>query len=414
MMMRRTVVAAIGLIFALALPLSAQVTIVSGGTLSDLIKNLYGGDGITLDNSVGHEAHFGNTFDFQNFSDVLQRTLQSRSFAPIPSAVGVFSYAFNDETGTYDRVDATLGPIVSERAGTSGKGNVNLAFGYSVADFQRVDGRDEIDLTLRHCTTVDCVGTNPNHPVFKDVIKIRMRMRLKTQTLTTSLIYGLRDNLDVGILVPFLRNDLSIFTNAQVVLGPGSTPGIHQFNINTETPGQLGSAHAIGIGDMVLRAKYKMGGFPFDAAILGDATVPTGEKENFLGTGAFRMRGMLIVSRTSRRFSPHLNVGFEVNADNVNLSSFEYRLGSEWAASPRLTLAGDLLGVVRPRIGEEFEARALETQSLVGDSEIDIAIGGRYRIRDNALFLFNLLVPVNDAGIRPESSVSFGLQTALN
>lgn len=411
--MRNVVLRAAALLIAAALPLPAQVTIVEGGTLSALIRNLYGGDGITLDASVGHDAHFGDTLDFQQFSEVLQRTLQSRSFAPVPSAAGVFSYSFNEQTGTYERIDATLGPIVGERAGTSGKGNVNLAFGYSVSDFQRVDGRDEIDLTLRHCMTFECVGENPDHPLFQDVIKIRMRMRLKTQTLTTSLIYGLRDNLDVGIVVPFLRNDLSVFTDAAVVMAPGSLPGVHRFNLNVETPGQMGSAHATGIGDMVLRAKYKMDRFPFDFALLGDATVPTGDKENFLGTGAFRLRGTMIASSTGERFSPHLNAGFEINTENVDLSSFEYRLGSEWAATSRLTLAGDLLGTVRPSIGEEFIARALETQSLVGDSEIDLALGGRYRIRENAVFLFNYLVPVNDAGIRPETSVTFGLQMAL-
>lgn len=405
----------LAVMMAAVAPLHAQVTIVSGGSLSDLIQNLYGGNGIQLDESVGHQAHFGDTEDFQEFSEILQRTLQSRSFAPIPAAVGVFSYSFNEETGTYDRVDATLGPVVGERAGTSGRGNVNLGVGYSVATFNQVDGRDEIELTLRHCQTVACLGSNPNLPVFSDVIKVRTRVRLKTQVLTTSLIYGLRDNLDIGVVVPFLRNDLSVFTDAAVVYAPGSPRSVHRFDINIETPGQIGSAHAVGIGDLVLRAKYKVNRrMPFDLAILGDATLPTGDQENFLGTGAFRMRGMMIVSSTGRRFSPHLNLGFEINTEDVDLSTFEYRLGSEWGVTPRLTLAGDLLGTVRPNLGDQFVARALETQALVAKQEIDLALGGRYRIRDNALFVFNFLVPANSAGIRPENSVTFGVQMALN
>ncbi|MGH9459163.1 MAG: transporter, partial [Thermoanaerobaculia bacterium] len=310
-------------------------------------------------------------------------------------------------------IDSTLGPILGERATTAGKGTFNIAVAYNVADFQRVDGREEIEVTLRHCTEFACTGGNPDLPLFKDVIQVDVRMRLKSQTLTTFLVYGLRNNLDIGLLLPFVRNDLTIFSHARVITAPGSVPGVHVFDPLTESPGQFGTAHAMGIGDMILRAKYGLTRLPFDAAILADVTVPTGNKANFLGTGAFRARGVFIASATGERFSPHLNLGMEVNAENENLSSIEYRLGSEWAISPRVTLVGDLLGTVRPFLGDEFEARAVETQSLVGRSEIDFALGAKYKIRDNAVLLFNYLVPMNDAGIRPETSFTFGVQMAV-
>src|SRR5687767_2141936 len=129
---------------AAALPASAQVTIVQGESLSGLIRNLYGGDGITLDASVGHDAHFGDTLSLQEFTDVLQRSLQSRSVFPIPSSAGIFSYHFDEETATYQRVDSTLGPLLSDRATTGGKGNVTLSIGYTFADFSLVDGREQI------------------------------------------------------------------------------------------------------------------------------------------------------------------------------------------------------------------------------------------------------------------------------
>src|SRR5437868_14601500 len=102
-----------------------QVTIQHGNTLSELINNLYGGDGIQLANT-GHQAHFGQTGDFQNFTAILQSVLQSRSFIPIPSAVGLVSYRFNEATGTYERVDGSLGSILAECGSTTGKGNFNL------------------------------------------------------------------------------------------------------------------------------------------------------------------------------------------------------------------------------------------------------------------------------------------------
>ena len=89
-----------------------QVTIQHGNTLSQLINNLYGGNGIQLANT-GHSAHFGETGDFEHFTAILQSVLQSRSFIPIPSAVGLVSYRFNEATGTYERVEGSLGSILA-------------------------------------------------------------------------------------------------------------------------------------------------------------------------------------------------------------------------------------------------------------------------------------------------------------
>ena len=106
----------IAIVFALSLlTLSAaaqQVTIQTGTSLSNLINNLYGGDGIQLKPN-GHQAHFGETKDFQEFTESLQKTLQSRPLFPEPSSVGVVSYKFNDETGTYERVQSSYGPILA-------------------------------------------------------------------------------------------------------------------------------------------------------------------------------------------------------------------------------------------------------------------------------------------------------------
>ncbi|MEO6487403.1 MAG: hypothetical protein ABIO78_05590, partial [Thermoanaerobaculia bacterium] len=64
MLLRRALFA---VCIALCLPAQAQVTIQSGRTLSDLINNLYGGNGIQLKPN-GHQAHFGDSQDFQEFS----------------------------------------------------------------------------------------------------------------------------------------------------------------------------------------------------------------------------------------------------------------------------------------------------------------------------------------------------------
>lgn len=408
--MRRIVTALIVLLVAAAT--NAQVTIQHGRTLSELINNLYGGNGIQL-KETGHQAHFGDSRDFQNFSETLQRVLQSRSLFPLPSAVGLVSYRFNEQTGTYERIQGSLGPLVADRGATTGKGTFTLSATYSFSDFDQVNGRDTIDLTLRHCLTPGC-GTPPA-AFLLDTIRVETRFRLKSQALALSTIYGLNENLDVGLVLPYIRNDLTVMTNAQVVPGPQSVPPLaHIFDLNVETPGQYGTASAIGIGDIVARAKWRfLPKKPFDTAVLVDVSLPTGEKENFLGTGEVRTKVTAVVSTSLRKLIPHVNIGYEVNFGETKLNVIDYRVGTEYAVRQWLTMSGEILGVVRPSAQSLFSSTALEGQSLVGRSEIDGAIGGKWQLSKNRAFLFNVIVPLNNSGIRASSMVTAGIQAAM-
>ena len=406
-------------IVALALHLcssivSAQVTIQHGTTLSDLINNLYGGNGIQL-KDTGHSAHFGESNDFQNFSTTLQRVLQSHPLFPIPSAVGLVSYKFNEQTGTYERVQGSLGPLLADRGATTGKGTFTISGTYSFSNFDQVNGANSIELVLHHCLLPECV-TNIASPYLQDTIHVNVLFRLKSQALTMSAVYGLTDRLDVGIVVPYIRNDLQVMTNAVIVPGPNSVPpDPHQFDLNVETPGQYGTGTAVGIGDVVARAKFRLlpKATPFDTAVLADVSLPTGDKQNFLGTGEVRTKLTFVASTAIRNLIPHVNVGYEANWGESKLNAIDYRFGSEYAVRPTLTLSGEVLGVVRPNASKLFQTTALEGQTLIGRSEIDGAFGGKWQISKNRALLFNLLFPLNDAGVRASSVVTIGVQGTL-
>ena len=397
----------------IAVPIRAQVTIQSGATLSKMITNLYGGNGIQL-KSNGHEAHFGETQDFQQFSDTLEKTLQSRSVFPVPSSVGVVSFKFNDETGTYERVVGSFGPILSERATTSGRGHANFSTSVTVSDFQMFNGNDTIPLTLHHCLTIACTGGNLTSPYLKDVIKVDVRMKLRSQVLATSIIYGLANRVDVGIVIPYVRNDMNVFTHATIIVGPGSSSFTHQFDSTIQTPDQMATGHALGIGDIILRGKYQLRkSLPVDLGFLTDVTLPSGQKENFLGTGDLRIKETFIVSKTGTRVAPHFNLGYEWNTNTAKLNSIDWRAGSEFLATPRLTIAGDLLGTILPSAAAEFQIRALEGQSLIARSQIDGSIGGKWQVNPRTLLTFNLMAPLNSAGIRPHTVISGGVQFGM-
>lgn len=412
--MARTRLLALALsIFACTLQ-AQQVTFVRGKTLSQLINNLYGGNGIDLANT-GHEAHFGETGDFQNFTNSLQAALQSRSFIPVPSSVGLISYRFNETTGTYERVEGALGPILSERGSTSGKGTLNFSATYTFANYETVNGSETTELVLHHCLLPECIGSSPlSAPFLHDTVNIDVHFRLKSQAIALAAVYGVTNQLDVGVVVPYVRNDLQVFTHGFIVRAPGSGTQIHFFDPNVETPDQYGTAEAVGIGDVVARAKYRlMPKASFESAVLADLTLPTGDKNNFLGTGATKLKATYIVSKTVHRFTPHLNAGYEYRFGDTKLDLFDYRFGTEIAAAPRLTISGDIIGAIRPHASSLFRGTALGDQELIGHSETDGALGVKWKLASDRALLFNILVPLNNSGIRPTTVITAGLQMPL-
>ena len=412
-MRRAATIALLGLVLFSRVA-AAQFTNQKGSTLSELINNLYGGNGIQL-KDTGHSAHFGETGDFESFATTLQRVLQSHRLFPIPSAVGLVSYRFNEQTGTYDRVQGSLGPLLAERGVTTGKGTFTISGTYSFSAFERANGSDSIELVLHHCLLPQCV-TNIASPYLQDTIHVNLHFRLKSQAATLSTVYGLTNNVDVGLVVPYIRNDMTVMSMATIVPGPNSAPpDPHQFDPAVETPGQFGSGTAIGIGDIVARGKMRL--FPkhanFDAAVLADVTLPTGDKENFLGTGAVRAKVTFAASTTIRNVIPHVNIGYEANFDEAKLNAIDYRVGSEYALRDTVTLSGEILGVARPSAGQLFRSPLLVGRSLVPRSELDGALGGKWQLSKNRAFLFNFIVPLNETGIRASSSITVGIQGTI-
>jgi len=126
-----------------------------------------------------------------------------------------------------------------------------------------------------------------------------------------------------------------------------------------------------------------------------------------------RTKLTLVASTAIRNLIPHLNIGYEANWGESKLNSIDYRFGSEYALRPTVTLSGEILGVVRPNASKLFQTAALEGQTLIGRSEIDGAFGGKWQVSKNRAFLFNLLFPMNDRGVRASSVVTVGIQGTL-
>ena len=116
------------------------------------------------------------------------------------------------------------------------------------------------------------------------------------------------------------------------------------------------TGHATGLGDIVLRSKYRFlrrEGGGLAAAV--ELRLPTGDENELLGAGGVQAKFLLLASNERGRFGQHLNVGYTAAEGRVGGSfagfisaplpdEINYSGGVEFVASPRFTLIGDLVG----------------------------------------------------------------------
>ena len=303
-----------------------------------------------------HEAHFiaEDSPQFravQQFSAALANQLSS---FPIASSAGGFTYRFDPALGVFTRSADSFGPVYSERADTVGKGKFNLGINYSHFTFDHIGDlalRDgEVRLVFTH-QDVNRDETNLS-PFFEgDIITARLFLKIETDITAFVVSYGVTDRLDLGVAIPLVRVDLDAQTDASIerIATSTSAPDIHRFvsGGTTETFRRGGSAS--GVGDVVLRGTFQLlrgdlGGL----SIAEDLRLPTGEERDLLGTGATQAKTFVIGSLRLGSFSPHVNAGYTWSTtgdDETDIpDEISYTAGFDWAVSPRMTFAVDLIG----------------------------------------------------------------------
>lgn len=315
-------------------------------------------EGITLAtpaSGFSHSAHFIGEDSpqfaaLQQFNSELANQLSS---FPLASSAGGFTYNFDPALGVFTRASDSFGPIYAERAETIGKGKLNAGVNYSHFTFDRIDRLGLRDGDTRLVFTHQ--DTNQDHSNLEfwfegDVITARLFLKVDTDITAFVLTYGLSDRLDVGVAVPIVRVGLEAQTDATIIRqATGSSSPIHTFvnGSTAESFRQRGSAS--GVGDVVFRGKFGLfHGRAGGMALAADVRVPTGEERDLLGTGATQVKGYLVGSVHLGSFSPHINAGYNWNSKARGgrelPDEISYTGGFDWALSPRLTLATDVIG----------------------------------------------------------------------
>jgi hypothetical protein len=331
---------------------------------------------------------------------------------PVASASASVVYGYNFDLGTFERQTGVGGPIFGERAETIGRGKLDVGLSYSFVHLARINGDDLGQLLNQPVVNGRLIAVQQNPPVtLKDgrvtnflPVRVVADIDVNADITTPELTYGLTPDLDVNVMLPLLFTSLALSARTQTpdprlpqfALSPGNRPN--------QTPDAPSSdANAVGIGDILLRAKYVMlRNRLVDVAASLRLSLPTGNSQNFQGVGHTNIEPMLILSRVfAGRFEPLLNIGIAINAADPGRSVFSWAAGGTAQVWRQLTTAVVFLG------RNEFAAQSEKIPDpfffqIERNNIYDASVGFRYRFAKGAIVSANALVPLNQQGLRAD------------
>jgi hypothetical protein len=372
-------------------------------------------------------------------------TLIGNNVSNFPLSSTVSGLTFDFSTGTPVATTTSLGPIFAERAQTIGRRRINVGANVSILTFDTFRGvpTDGLKFSFAHqnvpapgATDPGIMGDNENE---FDVLNMDLNMQASAQIYAFYATYGVTDRLDVNVAVPIIHmrieaEETAIFDS--FTMARNGAPN-HFFGNNSLSFNQTLINTATGIGDVALRGKYRFYGKPgFDAAVLGDVRLPTGDEENFLGTGETSARVQAILSwAVGSGFNPHFNTGFQFRGGKTETNAYEVVTGFDQKLTEHLTFAGDFLGQYEMGTPEEdinFPDPVVVSGDLAGqpnpldqtltkvvdptnipdrsDNLNSGALGVKWSPKSNFLVIANAIVSLNEGGIRDHITPTFGLE----
>lgn len=419
--------------------------------MSDLLDRLFVfGDGdqpLFLVGSAGvsdtevHGDHFipaeteANALLLGFFKNAIARNVSS---FPVPTTVSSRTVEFVD--GVPTPTSSSFGPIAAERAQTVGRGRLNAGVSFTRLRFARLRGTDLDDVRFRfvhqNVDFPDCDqifdGDCSLHGVpgwENDVIDLRLSLDLAADVFAFYATYGVSDRVDVSVAIPVVDFRMRGRSLASVV--PTTEDQANHFFGGTPTDPDLTADRTVaggtsGIGDVAVRLKARLASSDvWQVGVLGETRAATGDEDNFLGTGAWSARALLILSGNLGEFSPHTNLGFEYRGGDLDRHQFETVVGFDHLMADWVTLAVDLLGsfelgqpTFTPPEPVEMEApfeRSVELTNIVdrNDDVLDGSIGLKFRTRSDLVVLVNALVPLNEGGLRSSPIPTIAVEYSL-
>ena len=441
--MRVAIVGVLLAVLGTAVPASAQEPINVAVQVTELwriFKDLYGPSGLVVNSNVPlasgatHSSHFNSGFEseFSQFGTALTSQIVS---LPLPPPASGFTYEFDPGLGVFQRTSTNFGPILSERFETIGARRVSIGFAYQKLSFDSIEGVD-----LRN---VPAVFTHDDAALLggrEDVVTTVNSINAEVSRTAAFISYGVTNRLDVSIAVPFVTADLIVTSNATIQRIGTTNPETHFFRSIEDDIGArrrfTAFGNASGLGDVTVRLKQTVKRGTEQGIALGlDLRLPTGDERNLLGTGAPGVNPFFAWSGNYGALAPHINAGYQWNGESIlggepgsgearDLPDLaQYSAGAVIEVHPRITAAVDVLGryiIDSPRLRLE-DFHALDNQTTFTNitftsgsfHEISAAAGLKINVFGRLLLDLNLLVRLNQAGLRDKMSPLVGLEYAF-
>ena len=422
----------------LATPALAQTTTTTGDRkLKDLLPGLFSfgdcGEPLCLAGSAnaanGHGSHFissavGTNATILNFLGEAVGT----GLSNIPISAANSGVTFSFEGGRPVRTATSAGPVFGERAQTLGRRRLLMGASVTGINYTTLRGRPLRDLNFifTHQNVGDSLYGNPDFE--NESIGVNMSMDINLIISTAFLTYGLFDNLDVSVAVPWVNTRLRASSVGQI--NPFGPNGPHYFGGDAANPILRAVASvdgsASGIGDVAGRVKLNLSRTPkFGLSLLADARIPTGDEENLLGAGHSSVRGLVVASTQVGTFAPHLNAGYVQRSGQYGADGVLATFGFDQLVAPWATFAADLItespvGNNSPPLPSEVSydtpyRRTVNPTDVprVKDRYASLSVGMKFTTANGVQLLTNAIVPLQRAGLQADAVWTFGLEKAF-
>lgn len=337
---------------------------------------------------------------------------------PVSATSSGITFRFVD--GAPVTTSTSAGPIFAERAQTLGRGRMLLNVNATQVALDRVRGMNLRDVVFNF----DPRDVNAPGAGDYDIMQVRPWIRLTLKTASAAATYGLTDRIDVGVVLPVVAASLNATSTASIVSPVGPISGNHLFGTdaaptNTATSAVQGSF--TGVGDIAIRAKANLKRTGrVGVALLGDVRLPTGNAQNFTGTGHADVRALAIVSGLQSDFSPHVNAGIAIRGGAAQHSGLLLTAGFDHRAASWATVAIDVIS--EAQLGRNKLQIPVATVFNNGmaypstnvpdrrhDNPVGLSAGAKFLVHGTTLFA-NGLVPLNDAGVQASRVLALGIE----
>jgi hypothetical protein len=363
------------------------------------------------------------------------------SYFPVISTSGGVTFTF--QGGLPEATAISAGPIFAEQGRTLGGGRAVVGARYTSTRFTTMRGKPIEDLRLNfthanidnnQCDKQegrDCAALGV--PLSEnDVIQVLLTLDLKVDVAFLFASYGLSDWLELGFVVPVVHTSLDAHSLAQIL--PFDTPptGASHFIAGTpESPvlssTQVARGSATGIGDLAGRLKLSLLDRRRAAvAVLAELRAPTGDDQDFLGSGKWEARGLGILSLHFGSFAPHLNAGYVRRGGNsgrrVGVDAALATVGFDASIAPWVTFAADLLSELQLGRSEfripppvTFTVPSVRSVRPIDitdarDNQVSVSLGFKFATLSSFKGVANSLIPITGKGPHPGFAWTLGVE----